>query len=94
MGFQKLIELRKSNEEFSCGSLRVIPTGNDHVLAYSRDNILVFTNFSESLQEVPHHILAESLGTGSAKIHGLSEYSQEVDLGIEPLDFLVIRQQS
>jgi amylosucrase len=60
-GLQQLIALRKQNPIFSGHEMKVIATGNDHVLAYVRlqenHRALVFANFSEQEQTIPGNLL-------------------------------------
>ena len=60
-GLQKLIRLRKENPAFSGNVNSILNTGNPHVLAYLRPyenrRLLVFANFSETLQSLPGNLL-------------------------------------
>jgi amylosucrase len=58
---KQLINLRKENAAFAGIHLKVIGTGNDHVLGYKRENedqsIWVFANFSENEQLISGEVL-------------------------------------
>jgi glycosidase len=58
---KQLIALRTENNAFSGMDLKVIGTGSDHVLGYSRSNenqrVLVFANFSERKQIISKDLL-------------------------------------
>ena len=92
LGLQKLIKLRKANPVFSGGDLEIFPTDNDHVLGFIRRKVdqhaAIFANFSESYQIIPglvfHNIQINT------KLHGASKYTEDQELIIEPLDFLVL----
>jgi amylosucrase len=56
-GLQRLIAIRKENDVFSSGGLKVIFTGNEHVLGFVKSSgerqVLVLANFSEREQNLP-----------------------------------------
>ena len=92
-GLQSLIKLRKEYNAFSCGAMRVIETGNEHVLGFTRPSVLILANFSEAVQTIPFHIWDGMIGQNYERLHGVSEFKNKKDLTLEPLDFLVIRHQ-
>jgi amylosucrase len=92
-GLQNLIKLRKENEVFSCGQLRVIQTENEHVLGYMRQNTLILANFSEAQQTIPFRALEGPGGKIVERIHGISDIAKEKDLTLEPFDFLALKLQ-
>jgi amylosucrase len=92
-GLLKLVKLRKDNNDFSCGSLDVVNTENDHVLGFVRSSTVVFANFSETSQTIPSHILARVVGKDYTQRHGTSRFSNEKDLTVDPLDLVVINHQ-
>jgi hypothetical protein len=61
LNLKQLIALRTENNAFSGTELKVIGTGSDHVLGYSRSNedqrVLVFANFSEHEQIISKDLL-------------------------------------
>jgi len=89
-GLQSLIKLRKENDVFSGSQLQVIQTENEHVLGFTRHNLVILVNFSEEQQTIPFHVLE---ATELERIHGISEITKEKDLTLEPLDFLVLKHQ-
>jgi hypothetical protein len=80
--------LRKQLDAFSGGDLEIIPTMNDHVLAFTRSHdgkrAVIFANFSEIAQTIPAHIFEQYAVHTKKQLHGMSQGST-----IEPLDFLV-----
>jgi glycosidase len=92
-GLQKLIALRKENEAFMGSNLEIIPTENEHVLAFVRDHAgkraIVFANFSESPQVLPPRTLEQYSIQGKKQLHGTSKISASGENAIAPLDFLV-----
>jgi len=92
-GLLTLVRLRKEIEDFSCGPLEIIHTENDHVLGFIREDTVILANFSESPQHLSHHILDDCISTEHKRIHGNSEFINESDLTIEPLDLLVLNRQ-
>lgn len=56
--FKRLLHLRKSQPALQMGNIEIIPTGNKHILAYTRtfqeDKILVMLNFSKT--KITNHI--------------------------------------
>ncbi|MEW6286577.1 MAG: amylosucrase [Chloroflexota bacterium] len=94
-GLQELIRLRKSHPAFSCGPLKVIPTGSDHVLGFLREGaeerIAVLANFSES----PQTISAEALGAGGEweRLYGRSVPEAGKGWRVEALDFVALRHK-
>jgi amylosucrase len=93
LGLQNLIALRKKNEAFSAGELEIIPTKNDHVLGFRRkhagDYAVIFANFSEHPQTITSHILDQYSVYDKQFLHGISALSDQKDLILEALDFLV-----
>jgi len=87
-GLQALIALRKGLEAFSGGDLEIIPTMNEHVLAFTRSHAghraVIFANFSEYPQTIPAHIFEQYAVYTKKQLHGISQGSS-----IEPLDLLV-----
>lgn len=57
----RLIQLRKKTNAFAGNEIQILPTQNDHVLGYLRQNasqrILVLVNFSHEPQPVDAHLL-------------------------------------
>ena len=93
-GLQEIIKLRKESIDFSCGPLNIIYTENDHVLCIGKSNIVIFANFSELPQVVPHLATARALKNApKIKLHGTSNFDNEKDLVVDPLDLLVISHQ-
>ena len=92
-GLQSLIKLRKKNEAFSCGSMRIFDTGNEHVLGFTREGTVILSNFSEASQTLPFHLLEQLIGKDHKRIHGISKLEYKKDLTLEPLDFLAIKHQ-
>jgi amylosucrase len=92
-GLKKLVDLRKSNSEFSGSELKVIASQNEHVLAYLRSGqVLVLANFSERPQEIASSILEQAGLTGrKLRLHGISEINRMGTLSLAPYDFLVIK---
>jgi glycosidase len=93
-GLQDLIRLRKLHGIFSCGSLKVVSTDNEHVLGFLREEtneqVAVLANFSEK----PQTISAEALGLPEewARLHGRSVLEAGQGWRVEPLDFLALRR--
>lgn len=50
--FKKLIALRKAIKAISAGDIEIVPTGNKHILAYTRstsdEKVIVLINFSKA----------------------------------------------
>ena len=92
-GLQSLIKLRKKNEAFSCGSMRIFDTGNEHILGFTREGTVILSNFSEASQTLPFHLLEQLIGKDHKRIHGISKLEYKKDLTLEPLDFLAIKHQ-
>jgi glycosidase len=92
-GLQNLIKLRKENIDFSVGDLKIIKTRNEHVLGFTRSNTIIFANFSEEPQLVSNRILEEVAGNVYRLVYGKSNFKNQKDLVIEPLDLLVINHQ-
>ena len=89
-GLQELIRLRKSHQEFSGGELAVVPTRNDHVLGYSRNNLVIFANFSEHPQNVDIQRLELMNCLGKERLHGISSLPAGGPLELAPYDFFVL----
>lgn len=87
---QKLTALRKQNTVFSGCDLKVIPSGNDHVLAYlrtfSNQQTLVLANFSEAVQEIPEVFAQHPFHQGKI-LYGANDLQ---DSSLAPLAFVVI----
>ena len=92
-GLQLLIKLRKENDAFSGGLLQVIQTDNEHVLGFTRNNLIILANFSERQQTIPLHSLEGFIEKDFERLHGMSEIAKQKDLTLEPLDFLVLKYQ-
>ena len=94
LGLQNLIALRKDHEAFSGSELDILPTENDHVLAFIRKHAgqraVIFANFSESQQTIAARILDQYSIYDEATLHGISSIPGQKDLELEPLDFLVV----
>jgi len=93
LGMKRLVDLRKSNFEFSGSELEVVASQNEHVLAFIRSGqVLILANFSERQQEVPSSVLEQAGLTGSrTRLHGISEISGQGKISLAPYDFLVIK---
>lgn len=93
LGLQELIQLRKSHGVFACGPLKVIQTGNEHVLGFIRENgkqrVAVLANFSERTQFVRAEALAPSLV--QERLYGRSGAVTEEGWRVEALDFVALR---
>jgi amylosucrase len=93
LGLQELIQLRKSHGVFACGPLKVIQTGNEHVLGFIRENgkqrVAVLANFSERTQFVRAEALAPSLA--QERLYGRSGAVTEEGWRVEALDFVALR---
>jgi amylosucrase len=93
-GFLELARLRAGHDCFAGGDLEVVPTGNDHVLAYLRTHAgrhaLVLANFSEQPQVVPARILERCAPPESQRLFGSSALPARADLTLEPIDFVVM----
>jgi hypothetical protein len=87
------MRLRKENKAFSRGLLKIIQTGNDHVLGYARPDTIVLANFSEAIQPVSFRVLEGLIEGDPERIYGRSEFINKKDLTLQPLDFLAIRCQ-
>ena len=94
LGLQNLIALRKDQEAFSGGELDILPTENDHVLAFIRKHAgqraVIFANFSESQQTIAARILDLYSVYNEPMLHGISSIPAQQDLELEPLGFLVV----
>ncbi|GAB4497609.1 MAG: alpha-amylase family glycosyl hydrolase [Anaerolineales bacterium] len=92
-GFRTLVELRKSHDVFAGGELEIIPTENEHVLAFTRSHAgkraVIFANFSEAAQTIERRIIEQYAITGLKKLHGRNHVSPKKYLELEPLDFVV-----
>jgi hypothetical protein len=92
-GFRTMIELRKTHEVFAGGEMEIIPTENEHVLAFMRTHAgkraVVFANFSEVPQTVPRRVIEQYSITSLKKLHGRNHVSPKNILVLEPLDFAV-----
>ena len=96
--FQKLkqlINLRKNNAVFSGGTMRVVPTGDDHILGYIRPNspnyILIFANFSEQEGLIPQRYLNPFV-IGDSFINLVTKEKFILkDLTLGPYEFLCIQ---
>ena len=71
-----------------CTVTVIIPTLNEHVLAFTRSHdgqrAVIFANFSETPQSISAHIFEQYAVHTKKQLHGMSQGST-----IEPLDFLV-----
>ena len=95
-GLKQLIDLRKTNPEFSGSNLQTIPSQNEHILIYARaqdgERVLILANFSERAQEIPISVLEQSgFGKSQQRLHGTSEFPAQEKLKLAPYDFLVIK---
>ena len=90
---KKLIALRKEQDVFSGSELEIIPTENEHVLAFARTHegkhAIIFANFSESQQAIPSRLFDQYSIHAKKRLHGTSKILPPDDTRIEPLDFLV-----
>ena len=93
LGLKKLIELRKRYEAFAGGDLRIVRTGNDHVLGFIRsceaDRALIFANFSEAPQMIEAGVLENLPLRAQIPIYGAAKLGRSQSLEIAPLEFLV-----
>lgn len=93
-GLQRLIDLRKGNEVFSGGELRILETENLHVLGFERrfagQRALVFANFSEQEQTLPPHVLIQAGGRALRALYGQLTISETGALTLPPLGFVVL----
>lgn len=96
-GLQALIQLRKSNPEFSEGKLEVVDSGSDHIVAFHRigsdgNKLTVLANFSENSLEIPAWLFEQFLpGTSRQRLYGISNLPVEGVLALAPYEFMVIR---
>ncbi len=90
-GLQELIHLRKLHSAFGCGPLKVLQTGNEHVLGFLREDgterLAVLANFSERVQHVA------ALAGVWERLHGRSEFVAGEGWRVEALDFVALRQR-
>ena len=93
-GLLHLVGLRKANACFSGHQLRIIATGNPHVLGYVRScssqQALVLANFSEVKQSISANILRLSGFTGASVDLGTGERMAAGDLQLAPYQFLCL----
>ncbi len=93
LGLKKLIALRKEHNVFSGGELEIIPTENEHVLAFTRTHegkhAIIFANFSDSSQSISSYVFKLYSLQTKKQLYGISKVSLLNDVIIEPLDFLV-----
>lgn len=91
-GLQALIALRKGCGAFSGGDLVPLDTENPHVLAFERrhagQRAVIFANFSEQVQHIGAHVLAQAHCTDMRPVFSLSR--QAAPFPLAPLDFLVL----
>jgi glycosidase len=96
-GLQALIQLRKSNPEFSEGKLEIVDSGSDHIIAFHRigadgNKLMVLANFSEYPLEMPAWLFQQVLpGSSRQRLHGISDLPVEGALTLSPYEFMVIR---
>jgi amylosucrase len=92
-GLGRLIELRKRHLAFRAGSLEVLDTGSDHVLAYrcarGSELMTVAANFSEHPQMLAEHYLR----AGAAAVQAIDlitgqRYAAAQDLDLAPYQFV------
>lgn len=92
-GLQVLIRLRKTHPAFADGRLEIIPTGNEHVLGYVRlyegQKVVVFANFSESVQILEAPFLERYGLDKRACLHGQGCLTPTGDLVLVPFDMQV-----
>ncbi|MCX7755037.1 MAG: alpha-amylase family glycosyl hydrolase [Anaerolineales bacterium] len=93
-GLKQLIQLRKENEVFSGHDLRLLETGNVHVLGYERRfagrRALLFANFSEQEQSLsPNAPLSADL-VSMRPLYGQLHLSPTGALSLPPLGFVVL----
>jgi amylosucrase len=93
-GILRLVRLRKRYDDFSCGPLHIIDTGNDHVLGYIRLGAVILANFSEAPQLITSEALESHIGNAHRRIHGNSEFIKRKDLTVEPYDLLALHHQA
>jgi glycosidase len=92
-GIEKLVALRKGYQAFSGGNLTIIPTDNEHVLCFGRNDdrnrVIILANFSEYPQIIPLQILEQHLPL-KEQLHGIGKISPAA-IEIEPLDLMAVR---
>ncbi len=93
-GLRQIIQLRKEHEVFSGHDLRVLETGNLHVLGYERrfekHRALVFANFSEQEQTLTPNILIQLDACALNLIYGQAAISETGALTLPPVGFIVL----
>lgn len=92
-GIQKLVALRKGHQAFSGGNLTIIPTENEHILCFirndDRNQVIVLANFSEYPQSIPRQILEQRLPVKEI-LHGTGKISPKA-IEIKRLALMVVR---
>jgi amylosucrase len=91
-GLGRLIELRKRHPAFRAGSLEVLDTGSDHVLAYrcarGGEQLIVAANFSERPEVIAEQYVRAAIG-GKPAIDLITSraYAPGRDLDLAPYEF-------
>ncbi|PWH11946.1 MAG: amylosucrase [Anaerolineae bacterium] len=92
-GLRELVQMRKENEVFSGNALRIVETGNVHVLGYERTfagrHALVFANFSEQEQTLPPDIILRTDAQALRPIYGQPTFTETNALILPPVGFVV-----
>ena len=91
---KRLIELRKRHTAFSGGDLEVLPTENEHVLAYLRTHagqrVIILANFSEQPQTFASELVTRFSLQTEHILHGADQLSLSGDPVIQPLAFVAL----
>lgn len=92
-GLKTLIQMRKANPAFSGGTLNVLETDNPHVLGFERifrgQRVVIFANFTESVQTMTSRVSEEFSIHKKKTIHGDSRINSRNEITIQPLDLLI-----
>jgi len=91
-----LVALRQHQLAFAGGDTEVLNLGNDHILAYLRQNgaerVIVLANFSEQPQTIPAHIL-RLYGLGYAYVDQVNQQKIPYqDLTLEAYGFVCLKR--
>lgn len=94
---QRMIAVRKSLPALAGQAMKLVATGNDHVLAFVRihsgHNLIVVANFSEQTQKVSgNHLRAAGLGRFFEDAIGGETYGTSEALELQPYQYLWLRR--
>jgi glycosidase len=93
-GFRRLIEFRKRHAFLAGGELKVIATGNEHVLGYIRSHAdregIVLANFSETPQTISGLALEEHAMSSRRQLFGNSLFTPHRDFTMDPFDLTIV----